>query len=385
MQKDNQNVSAEQNSTTDIAQAVESEENSAPGRKPASAKKSPTKKATATTKKTTKKTSAVAKKPIAEEKEAANEADNEEVLAQLENAEPPIPSPEEITENPKSEEENDGDSESKFIIPDTAVFTIPDNIDEEISIIGDDETENDKGLLNVEHFSDYSPSPASFSEPDSYYEAEASFEEDITLLTEETPEPYEIIEKKDKYEDPDREKYNPKKPRKVDARFDFIELFVFTLLAVILLTTFVFRHAVVEGPSMQNTLQDGEHLIISNLFYTPEKGDIIVCQDRETGHYEPVVKRVVATAGDTIEVIDSIVYLNGEKMDETNYVLIDGKDNYANFPEVTVPEGMIFVMGDHRNNSADSRAFITTFVREDAVLGKVILRFYPFDQFGRVD
>ena len=385
MQKDNQNVSAEQNSTTDIAQAVESEENSAPGRKPASAKKSPTKKATATTKKTTKKTSAVAKKPIAEEKEAVNEADNEEVLAQLENAEPPIPSPEEITENPKSEEENDGDSESKFIIPDTAVFTIPDNVDEEISIIGDDETENDKGLLNVEHFSDYSPSPASFSEPDSYYEAEASFEEDITLLTEETPEPYEIIEKKDKYEDPDREKYNPKKPRKVDARFDFIELFVFTLLAVILLTTFVFRHAVVEGPSMQNTLQDGEHLIISNLFYTPEKGDIIVCQDRETGHYEPVVKRVVATAGDTIEVIDSIVYLNGEKMDETNYVLIDGKDNYANFPEVTVPEGMIFVMGDHRNNSADSRAFITTFVREDAVLGKVILRFYPFDQFGRVD
>lgn len=385
MQKDNENVSTEQNSTTDIAQAVESEENSAPGRKPASAKKSPTKKATATTKKTTKKTSAAAKKPIAEEKEAANEADNEEALAQLENAEPPIPSPEEITENPKSEEENDGDSESKFIIPDTAVFTIPDNIDEEISIIGDDETENDKGLLNVEHFSDYSPSPASFSEPDSYYEAEASFEEDITLLTEETPEPYEIIEKKDKYEDPDREKYNPKKPRKVDARFDFIELFVFTLLAVILLTTFVFRHAVVEGPSMQNTLQDGEHLIISNLFYTPEKGDIIVCQDRETGHYEPVVKRVVATAGDTIEVIDSIVYLNGEKMDETNYVLIDGKDNYANFPEVTVPEGMIFVMGDHRNNSADSRAFITTFVREDAVLGKVILRFYPFDQFGRVD
>ena len=385
MQKDNQNVSAEQNSATDIAQAVESEENSAFVRKPASAKKSPAKKATATTKKTTKKTSAVEKKPIAEEKEAVNEADNEEVLAQLENAEPPIPSPEEITENPKSEEENDGDSESKFIIPDTAVFTIPDNIDEEISIIGDDETENDKGLLNVEHFSDYSPSPASFSEPDSYYEAEASFEEDITLLTEETPEPYEIIEKKDKYEDPDREKYNPKKPRKVDARFDFIELFVFTLLAVILLTTFVFRHAVVEGPSMQNTLQDGEHLIISNLFYTPEKGDIIVCQDRETGHYEPVVKRVVATAGDTIEVIDSIVYLNGEKMDETNYVLIDGKDNYANFPEVTVPEGMIFVMGDHRNNSADSRAFITTFVREDAVLGKVILRFYPFDQFGRVD
>ena len=385
MQKDNQNVSAEQNSATDIAQAVESEENSAPGRKPASAKKSPAKKATATTKKTTKKTSAVEKKPIAEEKEAVNEADNEEVLAQLENAEPPIPSPEEITENPKSEEENDSAFESKFIIPDTAVFTIPDNIDEEISIIGDDETENDKGLLNVEHFSDYSPSPASFSEPDSYYEAEASFEEDITLLTEETPEPYEIIEKKDKYEDPDREKYNPKKPRKVDARFDFIELFVFTLLAVILLTTFVFRHAVVEGPSMQNTLQDGEHLIISNLFYTPEKGDIIVCQDRETGHYEPVVKRVVATAGDTIEVIDSIVYLNGEKMDETNYVLIDGKDNYANFPEVTVPEGMIFVMGDHRNNSADSRAFITTFVREDAVLGKVILRFYPFDQFGRVD
>ncbi len=385
MQKDNENVSTEEIFPIDNAQATESEEITAPTRKPASAKKSPTKKASTTPSKTTRKKSTATKKPIFEENnETVSKADNKEEAIHNENTELIIPSSEEIADEPKAAEENDGDFESRFIIPESAVFTLPDD-SEEISIISDDETENDKGLLNVEHFSDYTPCSENLSEPVGYYEKDSSFEENITLLAEEVSEHFEIIEKKDKYEDPDRETYNPKKPRKVDARFDFIELFVFTLFAVILLTTFVFRHAVVQGPSMQNTLQDGEHLIISNLFYTPQKGDIIVCQDRETGHYEPVVKRVVATAGDTIEVINSIVYLNGEKMDETDYVLLDGEDNYANFPKVTVPEGMIFVMGDHRNNSADSRAFLTTFVREDAVLGKVIIRFYPFDQFGKVD
>lgn len=419
MQKDNENAGAEQIFTAETEKTVNNEEVSAPAKKNPSAKKSPSKKSTASASKTSKKSnstasgaakkSATAKKDTASSKKtavkktdkteksvseektdilnAAEEKTNEpavtEEISSNEIHDVDLPSSNENNEDSETIEKIDDDSESQFIIPETAAFTISDTDGEGISIIGDLETENSNGLLNVEHFSDYKSMFKDVSEPTPYYESEGSFEENITILAEESATPKPTV-KKEKYEDPDRENYDPKKPRKIDARFDFIELFVFTLLAVILLTTFIFRHAVVEGPSMQNTLQDGEHLIISNLFYTPKKGDIIVCQDRETGHYEPIVKRVIATSGDTIEIIDSVVYLNGEKLYE-DYVFIDGVDHYSDFPEVTVPEDMIFVMGDHRNNSGDSRAFITTFVREDAVLGKVVLRFYPFDKFGSVD
>ena len=437
MQKDNENIPVEQNSLPENEKISESEEKAAPKKsaprkksssegdatkkKSASAKKSPAKKSTANSSKSVSKSksagstssskSATAKKktsqtkkaatkkteetekPTAEEKtETINTADDtaaiettpEEILTEEETNKAPLPLPNEDIEEVKPTVEKDDNADGELIIPETAIFTTLDDNGEEISIIGDAETENANGLLNVEHFSDYTPKAEKVAEPVPYYESEDSFEENITILSEEEPEISEPTVKKEKYDDPDKEKYDPKKPRKIDARFDFVELFVFTLLAVILLTTFIFRHAVVEGPSMQNTLQDGEHLIISNLFYTPKKGDIIVCQDRATGHYEPIVKRVIATAGDTIEIIDSVVYLNGEILDE-DYVFIDGEDHYSDFPEVTVPEDMIFVMGDHRNNSGDSRAFLTTFVREDAVLGKVILRFYPFDKFGSVD
>ncbi len=98
------------------------------------------------------------------------------------------------------------------------------------------------------------------------------------------------------------EKYDPEKPRRVDGRFDFIELFVFTLVAVMILTTFFFRHSIVEGESMEGTLTEGEHLIISDLFYKPERGDIIVCEDYETGLFKPIVKRIIAIGGDTVKV-----------------------------------------------------------------------------------
>jgi len=136
---------------------------------------------------------------------------------------------------------------------------------------------------------------------------------------------------------------------------------------------------------MQKTLEEGDHLIISDLFYTPKKGDIIVCQDRATGHDNPVVKRVIATEGDTIEILpDGKVFVNDKIIDESDYVYTDLPDTYPGLPKTLVPEDMVFVMGDHRNKSSDSRYFDSVFVREDAILGKVILRFYPFKDFGTV-
>ena len=182
--------------------------------------------------------------------------------------------------------------------------------------------------------------------------------------------------------DPEPEKYDAKKPRRIDNRFDLLELFVFTLLGVMILTSFFFRHSVVEGQSMEDTLLSGEHLIISDLFYTPKRGDVIVCQDYTTSISKPIVKRVIAVAGDTVEITPSgNVYVNGALIEE-DYIKID-KPNYS-YDDliITVPEGELFVMGDHRNESTDSRKIGT--VSEDSVLGKVLLRFYPFNKFGTV-
>ena len=189
-------------------------------------------------------------------------------------------------------------------------------------------------------------------------------------------------EKDEEYREQKIEPYNPEKPRKIDGRFDFVELFIFTLLAVMIITSFFFRHTMVKGASMENTLHEGEHLIISDLFYTPKPGDIIVCEDYTTAIRKPIVKRVIAVGGDEVKITKfGEVYVNGKLLEET-YVYIDDLGYKFRPLELTVPVGELFVMGDHRNDSIDSRDIGT--VSEDSVLGRVLIRFYPFDKFGIV-
>ena len=163
--------------------------------------------------------------------------------------------------------------------------------------------------------------------------------------------------------------------------FDFLELFAFTLAVVVLLLSFFFRHSVVDGDSMLGTLHNGEHLIISDLFYSPSRGDIVVFEDHSTGFKKPLIKRIIGVGGDEIRISSKKVYLNGELLEE-DYVYVDGYYSDASIVLV-VPEGELFVMGDHRNESSDSRMFGT--ISEDTVIGRVVLRFYPFDTFGGVD
>ena len=190
-------------------------------------------------------------------------------------------------------------------------------------------------------------------------------------------------------------KYDPDKPRAIDWVFDIAEMFVFVLATVIVLTSFVFKHSVVEGDSMLNTLEDGDHLIISDMFYTPDYGDIIVFEDYSISSdnlKKPIVKRVIGLPGDTVEVTKDEngyfqVRVNGKPLEE-EYAFNDPLrlNGSAELVGVwTVPDGEVFVMGDNRYNSTDSRDSRVGTVDIDSILGKVILRFLPFDKFGTVN
>lgn len=180
----------------------------------------------------------------------------------------------------------------------------------------------------------------------------------------------------------ENEKAKEPKARNVDSRFDLAELFIFSLVAVLLISAFIFRHTVVDGGSMENTLKDGENLIISDLFYTPKTGDIVVVEDYHTPFRKPLIKRVIATGGQSVMILPTGVYVDGFLMEE-EYVHTEPGYRYTPVAEFTVPDGMIYVMGDHRDNSTDSRVFGC--VSEEAILGRVFLRYFPFSRFGTVD
>ena len=184
--------------------------------------------------------------------------------------------------------------------------------------------------------------------------------------------------------------YDPENPRAIDWVFDIAEMFVIVLAVVMLLVAFVFKHSVVEGDSMNNTLENGDHLIISNLFYTPERGDIIVFEDYSTMLKKAVVKRVIGLPGETVEVkVDKdgnvTVYIDGELLEEDYAYNAKDCKVTTSFAPVTLSEDEIFVMGDNRYHSTDSRYEGVGPIKIDSILGKVLFRFFPFDSFGGVE
>ena len=165
---------------------------------------------------------------------------------------------------------------------------------------------------------------------------------------------------------------------------DWLQCIVTALIAAILLFTFVARTITVIGSSMVPTLEEGNLLIVSRLFYQPKYGDIVVLR-KASFMNDPIVKRVIATEGQTVD-IDfkaGIVYVDGQALDEP-YV-----NSLTNEPEdftepVTVPKGHIFVLGDNRNRSTDSRSALVGCVDTRYVIGKALLRIAPLNKFGRI-
>lgn len=177
--------------------------------------------------------------------------------------------------------------------------------------------------------------------------------------------------------------------------FDYFELFIISACCVLIIFSFFTRICRVSGDSMLNTLYNTETLIVSDVFYTPETGDIIVFH--QTGDLnEPVVKRVIAVEGQWIDIdVDNnklIVTIydsnkeNPQVLEESyaNYFKGVGYYNYSDYPK-QVPKGCIFVMGDNRGNSLDSRSDTIGFVDTRRVLGKVVCRVLPFEKFGTVN
>ncbi len=180
-----------------------------------------------------------------------------------------------------------------------------------------------------------------------------------------------------------------KKKQTTMNAYDFLEMFVVTMCALLIVFSFFFRQTVVKGGSMNETLRDGERLLISDVFYTPKVGDIIVFQSLDTDHTYPLVKRIIAVEGQTVTLFSDGIYVDGNRISEEYVYISSPMYSYGSTNSMalgvtyTVPENHLFVLGDHRNDSLDSRSF--GFVDERTVLGRVILRITPFSKFGFVE
>lgn len=197
--------------------------------------------------------------------------------------------------------------------------------------------------------------------------------------------------------EPRREKYSNKKKR--GKKKTFAQELLSTLLYIIVITgifvgirTFLFAPVSVEGDSMNPTLLHEDRLIL-NKVGDIERFDIVVFPSPEDPSTQ-FIKRVIGLPGDEIEYRDQVLYLNGNEVEETYVDLSQETAEAAEFYNSdftlaslegveVVPEGQLFVLGDNRVNSKDSRAF--GFIDSDSVTGSTSLRIWPLDRFGMVE
>jgi len=162
--------------------------------------------------------------------------------------------------------------------------------------------------------------------------------------------------------------------------FGGIEATVIAMAVSIVIYLFLFTPHEVIGRSMYPNFEDGQFLLANKLIYKisdPKQGEVIIFKHSETQDY---IKRIIALEGDTIGIKDGKVYVNGIQLDESNYLagtVYTGSESYLHEGEtITVPEGEVFVLGDNRPNSSDSRQFGP--IDENLIKGKAWLVFYPF-------
>jgi signal peptidase I len=166
--------------------------------------------------------------------------------------------------------------------------------------------------------------------------------------------------------------------------YEWLETFCLALSLMVVLFLFVFKYVTVDGTSMFDTLDDGDKLIITSL-ESYGQGDIVVI--REAGHEKPLVKRIIALEGQTVDIDfeNWTVYVDGKPIDEPYIDKIAGTrmKSYGFSGHIVVEKGTVFVMGDNRNGSTDSR--VLGCIDKRNILGKVVFRVYPMSGFGKVE
>ncbi|HEX3038434.1 MAG TPA: signal peptidase I [Oscillospiraceae bacterium] len=172
--------------------------------------------------------------------------------------------------------------------------------------------------------------------------------------------------------------------------FEWMESIITALVIVTVVFTFLFRIVTVKGTSMSPNLQDKYRLVLSSFRYQPKRGDVVVIT-HTNGLKEPIIKRVIALPGQKVNIDynKGIVYVNGKALNESAYIKngITHKPNTSEplltLPQ-TVPAGHVFVLGDNRSISEDSRFTAVGMVDEKYILGKAEVVLFPFDHIGRI-
>lgn len=203
-------------------------------------------------------------------------------------------------------------------------------------------------------------------------------------LREEMPQSENVKETKNKYKE----------------IFEWLDVIVTSMIAVVVIFTFIFRLVTIVGDSMQNTFYSGEKIVITKLFYKPQYGDVVVVS-RNAGNdaksqnttNEPIIKRVIATGGQYVDIDfqSGKVYVghdlgNMKELVEPYTKTPTNARADVEFP-LYVPEGYVFVLGDNRNDSKDSRfkeIGEDGLINEKYILGKAVLRVFPLNRAGKI-
>ena len=169
------------------------------------------------------------------------------------------------------------------------------------------------------------------------------------------------------------------------SMYEWIQCLLVALATCVVIFLFFIRVIDVKGTSMVPTLQNADKMIVSGLFYKPHAGDIVVFKKDEYNPNKALVKRIIATEGQSINIDfeNGIVYIDGEPVEE-DYIADLTRTKLDFIGPQTVPEGCVFVMGDNRNMSTDSRKKEIGMVDSRLILGKVYMVIFPVTSFGSV-